>query len=73
MDEGNGWIENRKLVLTDLERLNETQSEILKALSAIHADMAGLKVHVGFVGGFFGLIGGLLAAIAVVVMNLLQK
>lgn len=72
-DEYNGWTENRKLVLTDLERLNDTQGEILKTLAAIQTDMAGLKVHVGFVGGFFGVIGGLLAAIAVVVMDLIRK
>lgn len=73
MDEGNGWIENRKLVLTDLERLNETQGVILEKLGTIQADMAGLKVHVGFIGGFFGVLGGLLAAIGALVMDMLRK
>ncbi len=61
----NGWIEYRRLVLSELERLNEGQEETRDEVRAIRTDIATLKVKSGLWGAAAGVIP---AAIAIVWM-----
>lgn len=66
MEEHNqdGWTVNRKLVLAELERLSEGQQKVHDDLTWIKSELAGFKVKIGLLSGFFGILGGVLVALA---------
>ena len=55
-DEGNGWSEYQKLVLSDLHDLKQSNKEARETMSRVGAEIAALKVKAGIWGGLAGLI-----------------
>jgi len=44
MSEENGWVEYRKLVLSEIERLDESIKGLSKKVDHLHTDVVVLKV-----------------------------
>jgi len=61
----NGWNEWSRHVLKELERLDANDKEILAELKRLAIDVATLKVKYGLIGGFIGMIPGVIALIKV--------
>jgi len=59
MDETNGWVEWRRHVLKELERLNGCYEEQQKLVMAIQMEVTMLKVKSTAWGGIAGLIPSL--------------
>ena len=64
----NGWQEWGKHVLAELERLNKQGEEQTRIVMALREDIAGLKVK----AGIWGLVGGMLPALAALLYVLLK-
>ena len=64
----NGWDEWRHHVLAELVRLNSQQGMLSSQFSDMRADLAGLKVK----ASLWGLVGGILPAVAALVYVLLR-
>lgn len=63
------WLENKKLVLAELQRLSRGQERTLDKLNNIEAQLAGMRVKVGLMAGFFGVVGGVLVALGSVLVK----
>jgi len=63
-EDGNGWDEYRKLVMSELLALDSTLNGIMSELTQMRTDLAALKVK----AGIWGLIGGALPAIVTIVI-----
>jgi len=61
--ENDTWIEYRKLVLSELERLNIKVMEIDQNLNSTKTDIAMLQIKAGLWGAISGVIPGLIAAL----------
>lgn len=70
---GNGWTQYQKLVLAELERhskqLEQINSQMHKQMSDLQVEIATLKVK----SGVWGLMGGLIPVLVLVVLELLGK
>ena len=65
---GNDWKEYRRLVLSELERLNAHGERIDKALATISTDITMLKVK----AGLWGLLGGLVPVTVMLAVTVLR-
>ena len=52
----NGWIEYKKLILSDLKELNDDYKGLRGEIAALREDVAGLKVKSGIWGAIAGVI-----------------
>lgn len=68
-DNGNGWTEYQRLVLSELERHSQALHQIEMNLKKIDVDLATLKVK----AGLWGLMGGLIPVAIAVFIELLFK
>lgn len=64
----NGWDKHAKLVLSELERLNQNHYHLTTTVQNIRIDIAMLNVK----AGMWGALGGILAAIGAGVVYLLS-
>ena len=55
-DPTNGWIEYKKLILSDLKELNDDYKGLRGEIAALREDVAGLKVKSGIWGAIAGVI-----------------
>ena len=65
----NGWNQWSKHVLKELERLNEVMERLEAKLNEVEKDLVMLKVK----SGVWGLIGGAIPAVSILIMWLVKK
>lgn len=66
---GGGWAEYQRLVLSELERLNDNMEERDKVTQKMQVDIAMLQVK----AGVWGLIGGVIPVIVLIVVHLITR
>ena len=69
MNDGDGWEEWRKYILLELKRLNTAYESLQNNVNKISQEIAALKVK----SGVWGLIGGLIPVIIMLVIYLLTR
>lgn len=67
-DSDNGWVEYRKLVLSELERLNTSVEGLRDDLNNIRNDITALKIK----AGFWGLVGATPVAVVIALLQVLN-
>ena len=65
----NRWVDWRRFILKELERLNDCMETQQRALQNISLDIATLKVKAGIWGGIAGLIPALLTILYFIIKN----
>jgi len=71
MTESNGWSRYEELVLSELKRLSLMQTTMRNDLHRLESQLAVLHVKVGWLAGFFGLLGGAIPlAVAMILKQL---
>lgn len=68
-EETNGWIEWRKYVLKELERLNDCYEEQNKLFQQVQVEIAMLRIK----SGIWGLIAGLIPATGLLIYYIVKK
>ena len=63
MPPGNGWSEHAKLVLHELERLNDCYETLAKDLARLKNEFVALRTEFKIKAGFWGLLGGAIPVI----------
>lgn len=74
-DEGNGWVEYRRLILSELERINLALREIDEKIDGkLIGEVAKLKVDIGMLqvrSGIWGAIAGVVTTVSFILAALL--
>jgi len=74
MTEENGdWKENRKLVLSELEQLNERIGRLEASNQRIEINLTALSTEFRIKASFWGLITGVLGSAAIVGTSIMAK
>lgn len=68
MTEDNGWLEYRKLVLSELERLSTSVEGIRDEVHDLRNDITALKIR----AGLWGLFGATPVAVVVALLQVLN-
>jgi hypothetical protein len=67
---GNGWGEYKRLVVSELDRLDGDIKVLTEKIDAMRADLIALRVKVGLIGAASGLIvGGVISLLVKVVVH----
>lgn len=59
----NGWSEDRKLVFSELKRLNVGQEKLTEMMAALRIDVARLQVKAAVYGAGAGTLIGIISAL----------
>jgi len=73
VDSGNGWNEHRRLVVKSLEDLQTQADKIQLQIAALQVDVASLRVAQRLQSGFWGGVAGVIAAIIIVIVQLVAQ
>ena len=65
------WEEWAKHVLHELERLNDCMVALQESISNVRIDIATQKVKVGWLSGFYGVAGGVIPVIIMIIVELI--
>ncbi len=55
-DESNGWNEYKRLVVSELDRLDESINKLSGKIDAMREDMVSLKVKMAMIGAAAGVV-----------------
>lgn len=72
-DNENGFSEYRRLIISELERLDEADRENKKLLQDIHADILAIKIKIAIIAGLVGSIPSLLHLLWNIYQSLITK
>lgn len=74
-DNETGWLEYRRLILSELERISKALGEVDKKVDALRTDdLSSLKVEIAMLkvkSGAWGGLGGLIVVLATVLVKFL--